>query len=121
MSPSVSIVILTLNEEASISDCLESVSVFDDVHLVDSGSTDKTIEIAMQKRVAVHHNSFGGFGQQRNWAIDHVPTKYAWQFHLDADERMTPALVAEINSVTAAEPAEAGYRVPSKLIFAGRW
>jgi glycosyltransferase involved in cell wall biosynthesis len=121
MPPNVSIVILTLNEEANIADCLASVSGFDDVHLLDSGSADRTVEIAKSKGVAVHHNDFHGFGQQRNWAIDHIPTKYDWQFHLDADERVTPALATELSRVVAVGPTAAGYRVPSKLMFAGHW
>jgi glycosyltransferase involved in cell wall biosynthesis len=121
MPPPVSIIILTLDEETNIADCLASVSQFDDVHVLDSGSVDRTVEIAGAKGVQVHHNPFQGFGQQRNWAIDHIPAKYDWQFHLDADERMTSDLVGELSRVVASSPAEAGFRVPSKLMFAGRW
>jgi glycosyltransferase involved in cell wall biosynthesis len=121
MSPPVSIVILTCNEETNIADCLASLAHFDDVHVLDSGSADGTVEIAKSKNVPVHFNAFRGFGQQRNWAIDHIPAKYDWQFHLDADERMTPELTAELAHIAGSMPTHAGYHVPSKLIFAGRW
>ncbi|MBA4189042.1 MAG: glycosyltransferase [Planctomycetaceae bacterium] len=120
-SPPVSIVILTHNEVGNLHACLDSVSSFDDVHVLDSGSTDGTEEIAKAHRIDVSYNPFVGFGTQRNWALDHIPTRYDWQFHLDADERMTPALTAELAQVVAASPPCGGYRVPSKLMFAGRW
>jgi hypothetical protein len=78
--------------------------------------------VAAGRGVGVHLNApFTGFGTQRNWAIDHVPAKYDWHLHLDADERMTPALTAELAAVVAADPPHGGYQVPSKLLFAGRW
>src|SRR5687767_11727279 len=80
----ISVVILTQNEERNIAECLDSVASFDDVHLLDCGSTDQTLEMAKARGAQVHHNPFKGFGQQRNWAIDNIRTKYNWQFHLDA-------------------------------------
>src|SRR5439155_3942541 len=62
-----------------------------------------------------------GLGQQRNWAIDHVPARYDWQLQLDADERLTPELIAEITAALATDQAVGGYLLPSKLMFAGRW
>jgi len=121
ISASISIVVLTLNEERNLAACLASVTGFDDVHVLDSGSTDRTIEIARTHRLPVHINPFRGFGTQRNWAIDHIPTRSAWQFHLDADERMTPALASELTRLVATHPPQGGFRVPSKLMFAGRW
>jgi glycosyltransferase involved in cell wall biosynthesis len=120
-APPVSIIILTHNEEVNVAECLDSVAAFDDVHVLDSGSTDRTLEIAKLRGVNVHHHPFQGFGQQRNWAIDHIPTRYDWQFHLDADERMTPALASEVASHSASDPPCGGYQIPSKLMFAGRW
>lgn len=119
--PPVSVVILTLNEERNLPACLDSLAGFDDVHLLDCGSTDRTQAIARERGIPVHVNPFRGFGTQRNWAIDSIPAKYDWQFHLDADERMTPALAEELTRRIAANPAESGYHVPSKLLFAGQW
>ena len=85
----VSVVILTLNEEINIAQCLASCAWCDDVHVLDSGSTDRTREIAEEKGATVHINPFESCGAQRNWAIDNIPTKYNWIFHLDADEQFT--------------------------------
>jgi glycosyltransferase involved in cell wall biosynthesis len=121
MTVPVTVVVLTHDEEANLPACLDSVAGFDDVHVLDSGSTDRTVDLARARGVRVHHNPFRGFGTQRNWAIDHVPAKHPWQFHLDADERMTPALAAELAAAVVADPGVGGYRVPSRLMFAGRW
>lgn len=117
----ITVVVLTYNEEANLADCLQSCAWCDDVHVVDSGSTDATVEVARQLGASVHTNPFQSFGQQRNWAIDHVPHKHDWVFHLDADERMTPELVEEMRAVVEAASTKAGYYVPHKLIFMGRW
>ena len=119
--PPVSVVILTYNEEVNIADCLRSCAWCDDVHVVDSGSTDRTVEIARRMGAHVHVNPFHSFGQQRNWAIDHIDHRHDWVFHLDADERFTRELVAEMRRVLASEPADAGFYVPHKMIFMGRW
>jgi len=120
----VSVVILTHNEAHNIAQCLESCKWCDDVHVLDSGSTDGTVEMARSLGATVHHNPFVSFGQQRNWAIDHIPTKHDWQFHLDADERFTVPLLREM----LAELGEDGwlsiasaYNVPSKMIFLNKW
>jgi glycosyltransferase involved in cell wall biosynthesis len=120
-SAGISVVILTYNEEPNLADCLRSCDWCDDVHVVDSGSTDQTGEIALRMGAHIHVNPFHSFGQQRNWSIDHVPHKHDWVFHLDADERFTPELVAQLREVVAGQPAEAGFYVPHKLIFMGRW
>ncbi len=117
----VTVVILTLNEERNLPACLDSLIGFDDIHVLDCGSSDRTTAIAAERGVPVHLNPFHGFGQQRNWAIDNIPTKHGWQLHLDADERMSPELAAELASVVAADSPHGGFRVPSKLMFAGRW
>jgi glycosyltransferase involved in cell wall biosynthesis len=117
----VSVVILAHDERANIDPCLDSLGRFPDTHVLDSGSVDGTVERVRERGVAIHHNPFRGFGTQRNWAIDHIPTKYDWQFHLDADERMTPELADELARTVASAPAVGGYRVPSKLLFCGRW
>lgn len=119
--PPISIIILTQDEEAALPGCLDSVAGFDDVHVLDSGSTDRTVAVAQARGVPVHYHPFHGFGQQRNWAIDHISTRHAWQFHLDADERLTPGIIGEIAERLAANPTAGGYFVPSKLMFCGRW
>jgi acetyltransferase-like isoleucine patch superfamily enzyme/glycosyltransferase involved in cell wall biosynthesis len=117
----VSVVILTLNEEVNIADCLASCAWSDDVHVLDSGSEDRTVEIARSLGAQVHIHPFESFGKQRNWAIDNIPLKYEWVFHLDADERFTPELVKEMQERLSRNPTEAGFHNPHKLMFMGRW
>ncbi len=119
--PRVSVLILTLNEEVNIRACIESCAWCDDVHVLDSGSEDRTVALAEELGATVSCNPFESFGKQRNWAIDHIEMKHDWVFHLDADERMTPELVNELQEVLDEGPTEAGFHVPNKLMFMGRW
>lgn len=119
--PPVSVVILTLDEEINIRDCLASCAWSDDVHVLDSGSKDRTVELAREAGAGTHFNRFESFGTQRNWAIDRIPLRHDWVFHLDADERFTPELVHEIAATLAANPAEAGFYVANQMIFMGSW
>lgn len=117
----VSVVVLTLNEEINIEECLKSCAFSDDVHVLDSGSTDKTCEIAKRMGATVHIHPFESFGAQRNWAIDNIEMKHDWVFHLDADERFTPEIVEEMRVLLESDPPEAGFHVPHKLMFMNRW
>jgi len=117
----ISIIILTFNEEMNLRACLDSARQFDDIHVLDSGSTDLTTTIARDFGARIYTNVFESFGQQRNWAIDNIPARHNWHFHLDADERLTPALISEMKEAIASDSCDGGYLVPSKLMFAGRW
>ena len=119
--PKVSVVILTLDEEINIAECVESCAWCDDVHVLDSGSKDRTIEIARSLGARTWYNRFTSFGEQRNWAIDNIPCKHEWIFHLDADERFTPELVNEIDERLAEKPPEAGFYAANQAIFMGEW
>ena len=116
-----SVVILTLDEEINIQACIKSLRGIDDIHVLDSGSSDRTCELAREAGAKVSVNAFESFGKQRNWAIDNMPLENEWVLHLDADERMTPELLEEIQALVEKEPEEAGFFVPSKLMFMGRW
>jgi len=117
----VSVVILALNEEANLGPCIQSCAFTDDVHVLDSGSTDRSVEVANAHGAHVWTNKFETFAAQRNWAIDNITHKYHWVFHLDADERFTPELVREMQTLLDLERTEAGWYVPNRLIFMGRW
>ena len=125
--PPVSVIILCYNEEVNIRECIESCSWCDDVHVLDSGSKDRTVEIAKELGAKVWVNPFRSFGQQRNWAIDNIPTANRWHFHLDADERFTPALVKEMHAILRADDPSKGtnrataFQCPSMMMFMGQW
>lgn len=120
MSLPLSIVILTLNEERNLPQCLASVRACDDIVVLDSGSTDRTHDIARAAGARVAVNPFRDFAQQRNFALTAIPFRHPWVFHLDADELMTSALAAEC----AALPDDGvldGYFVAPHMMFEGVW
>ena len=120
----ISVVILTFNEELNIRDCIASCAWCDDVHVLDSGSADRTCDIARAMGATVHFNKFKSFGDQRNWAIDHIPCKHPWHFHLDADERFTRELLDEMLELIGEDGSKcdlACFQCPSKMILMGKW
>lgn len=117
-----SVVILTFNSEATIGATLASVrKVANEIHVVDSGSTDGTIAIAREAGANVHSHAFENYGAQRNWAIETLPLRGEWQLHLDADERLSDALIGEIQNLCARKFAGpgVGYFVPRLVHFLG--
>lgn len=118
MKPSV--VILTFNSSTSLPATLDSViGLTDDLYIIDSGSTDNTVSIAQSRGATVLHHPFESYGAQRNWAIENISLRHPWQLHLDADERLTPQLAAEIAALPEASEI-AGYYLPRFLQFMGR-
>ena len=87
-------IIPTLNEESSIEEAIASVSFADEIIVIDSFSTDRTIELAGKHQVRIIQRKFDNFSSQKNYAIDRA--KYAWIYILDADERVSPRLKKEI-------------------------
>jgi len=117
-----SVVILTLNEEKNLSGCLSSVRACDDIVVLDSGSTDRTREIAESFGARFFIHPFLNFGAQRNHAQSEIPFLHPWVFHLDADEQMTPALWKECLEITNRNTSEIdGYWIAPKMIFEGHW
>ncbi|WP_148096722.1 glycosyltransferase family 2 protein, partial [Aphanothece sacrum] len=117
----ISIYILTYNEEVDIAECIESViSLSDDVIVVDSFSSDRTVEIASLYPVQIFQNKFESHGKQRTWMLKNICTKYEWIYLLEADERMTPELFAECLKASLGEEA-IGYYVAERVMFMGSW
>jgi glycosyltransferase involved in cell wall biosynthesis len=113
-----SVTVIAKNEEASIARCLESVSFADEIILVDSGSTDRTIEIARSLGARVTQTSdWPGFGAQFNRAIDRATQE--WIFSLDADEWIEAPLAREIQKVIGEAPSVTGYKMPRRSRFCG--
>jgi len=118
----ITVIILTRNEEKDLPACLESLCWCDDVHVLDSGSTDETLSIAREWGARVSWNPFESFGQQRNFALDHLSAKYEWILFLDADERVTPAFLnAATDALRNAAPEIAGYYCCWKMMLDGVW
>lgn len=122
MSTPLSIVVLTLNEANNIGECLDSAAAVPDRFVLDSGSTDGTVAIAASRGAYVAVNPFSSFGQQRNWAHDHLPLAHDWVLHLDADERLTPALLEEAQSAILADDGRlAGFYLAERTLLRGKW
>ncbi len=120
---SLSVVVLTFNSEATIAATLASAArVSDDIHVVDSGSTDRTLALAEAAGARIVSHPFESYGAQRNWAIDTLPLRHDWELHLDADERLSDPLIAAILDLKArgfAGPT-AGYFIPRLVHFLGQ-
>lgn len=116
----ISVVVLTWNEASNLPRCLASVKFSDDVLVVDSGSHDATVDIARAAGARVCERPFDSFAGQRNFAMEQ-DLRHRWVLHVDADEVVTPELAAELQEIVNAEEALPVYRVPSRLIFLGRW
>jgi glycosyltransferase involved in cell wall biosynthesis len=115
-----SVLILTLNEERDLPLCLASVRACADVVVLDSGSTDRTLEIARAAGARVFTRPFDDFAGQRNYGQGSIAFRHPWVFHLDADEQLTPALAAACHAASAREDVD-GFLVAPKMIFHGRW
>jgi glycosyltransferase involved in cell wall biosynthesis len=115
----ISVVVLTKNEEQDLPGCLASVGLCDDVHVLDSCSTDRTIEVARACGAHVHQRAFDGYASQRNAALE-LQFAHPWVFMLDADERLNPGLWAEAQqAVAAADETTAVFRVRRDDYFFG--
>jgi glycosyltransferase involved in cell wall biosynthesis len=115
-----SIYILTHNEEVEIAACIESAQLSDDVVVVDSFSSDRTVEIASHYPVRVVQHAFESHGRQRTWMLQEVPVKHEWVYILEADERMTPALFEECRQAIQSQEY-IGYYVAERVMFMGQW
>jgi glycosyltransferase involved in cell wall biosynthesis len=121
--PMLSVIILTLNEEANLPLALASLRGLNaEIFVVDSGSTDRTLQIARTAGCQVVEHPFENYALQRNWAFDHLPIATPWTLCLDADERLTPALVDEIRETVSRQVSPYdGYMLRKRTIFMGRW
>jgi glycosyltransferase involved in cell wall biosynthesis len=114
-----SVTIIALNEEANIVPCLESVRFADEIVVVDSGSTDRTLELARGYTDRIFTIDWRGFAGTKNFALEQASME--WVFSLDTDERVSEALKDEILAVVRADGPLAGYKIPRKNYVGGRW
>jgi glycosyltransferase involved in cell wall biosynthesis len=111
-------IVTTLNEEENIAECLATLSFADEILVVDSFSTDRTVAIAAIPRVRVLQHEYAGNGPQCNWAMDQAA--HSWVLIVDADERVTPALAREIENLLAKGPSAEHYLLRRDNVFADR-
>ncbi|NEP90478.1 MAG: glycosyltransferase family 2 protein [Okeania sp. SIO2C2] len=116
-----SIYILTYNEEIDIAACIGSAMLSNDIIIVDSLSSDRTVEIAKSYNVRTVPHKFESHGKQRTWMLQEVPTKYEWVYILEADERMTLELFNECLEVINSQKEYIGYYVAERVMFMGTW
>ena len=115
--PPISAVVITLDEERNIERCLRSVAPFvAETLVVDSGSSDATVQVAARLGARVLHNAWPGYGPQKQFAV--ARATHDWVFSIDADEEVSPALAAEIAALDFALDA---YQVPRAVHYLGRW
>ena len=116
--PGVSAILTTFNEERNIGACIESLLWCDEILVVDSFSTDRTAEVARRyPNVTVVQRTYYGSASQKNWAMDQV--RHDWSLIFDADERCTPALQREIETLLACGPRHDAYTIHRRVHFLG--
>ncbi len=113
-----SVVVITLNEAGCIRDCLESVRWCDDIVVVDSGSSDGTPDICREFTPRVFFREWHDHATQKNWGIQQV--RHPWVLSMDADERVSPGLRAEIQVLTPDDSIN-GYLIPFRNYLGTRW
>src|SRR5580698_9401708 len=123
MRQTLSVAMIAMNEEANLPRTLESVRWADEIVIVDSGSKDRTVEIAESFGAKVTHHAFAGHGEQKNVALDLCTSD--WTLLLDADEVLSPELQSEIRQLLACadgrEPQFSAYWIPRLNLYYGRW
>lgn len=120
-TPAVSVLILTKNEERDLPGCLASVAWCDDIHVYDSFSTDRTLEIARAAGAQITQRVFDNWSAHQNWGLRNIAFKHPWVFYIDADERMTPELVAAVQAAAREPGAAVAFRVQRRDFYLGRW
>ncbi len=111
--------IITLNEERNIARAIESLRCCDEILIVDSGSVDRTVELAQNLGARVIEAGWRGFAGQKNWAAEQAANE--WILSLDADEALSEALEAEIWNVKKTGPQYDAYTMPRLARYLGRW
>ena len=119
MPVSISACIITLNEEYNLRKCLESLSFVDEIVIVDSGSTDRTLEIAADFQASVFQRKFDNYVNQKNYCISKARNN--WILALDADEVISPSLMQEIQLLSSKEIEASGFLIPRLTYYLGKW
>lgn len=116
----ISVIVPTKDEERNLEACLDHLEWADEVIIYDSHSTDRTVEIARARGKQVVQRRFDDWATHLNWGFDNIPFRHDWILMVDADERVTERLAAEITRMIADPAAPAGYYVPRRNWFGGK-
>jgi glycosyltransferase involved in cell wall biosynthesis len=117
----ISVIVLTKNEEANIAKCLDSLVECAEVFVVDSGSTDRTCQIAEEYGAKVVQFKWNGiYPKKKQWCLNNLPFTYAWVLFVDADEEMYRKTIEEIADLVKRKPRHDGYFVWSDYVFSAR-
>jgi glycosyltransferase involved in cell wall biosynthesis len=115
------VIVLTKNEEANLGKCIASAGDFAELFVVDSHSTDRTREIALERDAKIVDFHWDGrYPKKKQWALENLPASHGWVLYLDADEEITPDLAAEIRGLLEGKPRHSGYFVGLDYRFLGR-
>lgn len=117
----ISVLVLTKNEQADLPGCLRSVAWSDDVHVYDSFSTDKTVEIAKSFGASVTQRTFDNWAAHQNWGLENIKFKHPWVFYIDADERVTPELALSLKIAIEKESDFVAFSIQRRDFFMGTW
>jgi len=117
--PSLSALVICQDEERHIAECLESLAWCDEIVVVDSGSSDRTLERARKHATRVLHRDWTGIADQKNFALAQATGD--WVLNLDADERCTPGLRDAVRAAIESDPPLAGFETRRHALYLGRW
>jgi glycosyltransferase involved in cell wall biosynthesis len=120
-SAAVSVLIPAKNEEPNIAKCISSVSWADEIVVLDSFSSDKTVQIARNMGVRVVQREFDDYSTHFNWGLDNIDFKHEWILILHSDERVSDGLAAEICALLEQRPEANGYYIARQNWFFGKW
>lgn len=118
----ISVLILTKNEEQDLPGCLASVAWCDDVHVFDSFSDDRTVEIAQNAGAVITQRKFDNWSAHQNWGLANIPFKYPWVLYIDADERVSNGLKTALLAFNPQENEAVAYEIQRRdFAWNGRW
>jgi hypothetical protein len=117
----ISVIVLTRNEERDLSACLKSVAWSDDIHVYDSLSNDRTLDVAAEHNATITQRRFDDWSTHQNWGLRNVPFRHPWVFYIDADERVPPQLRDEMLAAVRDPGDRVAFRIERHDHFMGRW
>jgi glycosyltransferase involved in cell wall biosynthesis len=117
----ISVIVMTKDEERNIEKCLKSVDNFGEIFVVDSGSKDRTCQVAEEMGAQVVQFRWEGkYPKKKQWCLENLPFTYDWVLYVDADEEVYPSLSEEMRELMVLGPKDAGYFVGYDYVFQGR-